>query len=99
MVTVNGAGTLTWLWTTNYRLTRAAGPHGSVLPTTGWQAFGSNVEITATADLYYHFTTWDGDAIGNTNPLFLLMDGPKSVTAYFLANMTTNKPTPQRWLA
>jgi len=27
------------------------------------------------------------------------MDGPKSVTAYFQANMTTNKPTPEWWLA
>jgi hypothetical protein len=99
VMTVTNDAVLTWLWTTNYQLTTAAGPYGSVLPTTSWQAFGSNVEITATADAYYHFTTWDGDALGNTNPLFLLMDGPKSVTAYFQANMTTNKPTPEWWLA
>ncbi len=81
IMTVTNDATLTWLWTTNYWLTTAAGAHGSVIPTNSWQSFGSNVSITATADPYYHFTNWTGDVSGEnlyTNPLNLLMDRPKS---------------------
>ncbi|HBA84250.1 MAG TPA: hypothetical protein DCZ95_09180 [Verrucomicrobia bacterium] len=99
VMTVTNDATLTWLWTTNYQLTTAAGAHGSILPATGWRAYGSNVEITATADLYYHFTTWTDDASGDANPLIVTMSGPKWITANFLENLTTNKSTPEWWLA
>jgi len=66
-----------------------------------WQPFGVTTAITATADEYYHFTNWTGDASGGVNPLNLLMDSPKSVTANFAQNMTTSSPTPvpEEWLA
>jgi len=38
VVTVHGAGSLTWLWTTNYRLTATAGTHGMVEGGNDWVA-------------------------------------------------------------
>jgi hypothetical protein len=99
VMTVTNDAVLAWLWTTNYRLTTAAGAHGSVLPATSWQALGSNVQVAATADAYYHFVNWSGDVSGSTNPVTVVMDTAKSITAHFAANMTTNKSTPEWWLA
>ncbi|MFH0880422.1 MAG: MBG domain-containing protein, partial [Lentisphaerota bacterium] len=101
VIIVTNDATLTWLWTTNYWLNTEAGPHGTVNVGDGWQAFGVTTSITATADQYYHFTNWTGDAGGGANPLDLLMDAPKSVTANFTATMTTSAPAPvpYEWLA
>jgi N-acetylneuraminic acid mutarotase len=99
VMTVTNDAVLSWLWTTNYLLTTAVDAHGSVLPVTGWKAFGSNVVIAATASAYYHFTSWTGDVVSVDNPLTVSMTGPRSVMACFAANMTTNKPTPAWWLA
>ncbi|MFH0907421.1 MAG: MBG domain-containing protein [bacterium] len=98
-MTVTNDATLTWLWTTNYWLETAAGLHGSVNVGEGWQAFGVTTSITATAEPYYHFTNWTGDAAGDASPLNLVMDAPKAVMANFAANWTTNQPTPEWWLA
>ena len=90
---------LTWLWATNYYLTTAAGPEGSVTVGSGWQPMGVTTQLTAVASPYYHFTAWSGDAAGASNPLELFMDAPKSVTANFAADYTTTHPTPEWWLA
>lgn len=47
-------------------------------------------QITATADPYYCFTNWSGDASGSADPLNLLMDAPKAVTANFAATPPMN---------
>jgi hypothetical protein len=102
VMTVTNDAVLTWLWTTNYWLGTAAGSHGSVDVTNGWNAVGATVVITATADPYYHFTNWSGDVSGAeayANPLNLLVDAPKAVTAEFAATCTTNTGTPHWWLA
>jgi len=90
---------LTWLWTTNYYLNTAAGPNGSVTIDSGWQPMGVTMQLTAIAAQYYHFAAWSGDASGGSNPVELLMNAPKSVTATFAANVTTTHPTPEAWLA
>ncbi len=99
VMTATNDATLTWLWRTNYWLETSAGPHGSVNPGPGWQALGVTTQLSATADLYYHFSNWTGDAVGTANPLDLLMDRPRAVTANFAADMTANHPTPHWWLA
>ena len=99
VMTATNDATLVWLWRTNCWLATSAGAHGSVSVGSGWQALGVTTQLTATADLYYHFTNWTGDAVGPANPLDLLMDGPKAVTANFAADMTANHPTPHGWLA
>ena len=98
-MTLTNDAELVWRWMTNFWLETAAGLHGSVAPATGWRGSGSNVEVVATADPYYHFTNWTGSVESYDNPLFILVAGPCSVTAYFAANMTTNMPTPEWWLA
>ncbi len=45
--------------------------------------FGENVELTATANSGYTFDSWSGDATGSTNPITVLMDDDKIVTANF----------------
>lgn len=101
VVTLTNDATLTWLWTTNYWLETGAGLHGSVNVDAGWQASGATTSITAVADQYFHFTNWSGDislSDISSNPLSLLVDSPKSVTASFAENMAANE-TPEWWLA
>lgn len=97
-MTVTNHATLRWLWATNYWLDTAAGAHGAVNVGDGWRAYGATTQITATAEEYYHFTNWSGDASGSVNPLDLFVDAPKSVAAVFAATLTSNE-TPQWWLA
>ncbi|MCX6872918.1 MAG: lectin-like protein [Verrucomicrobia bacterium] len=49
---------------------------------------GSTATLTATAAPGYVFTTWSGDASGTTNPLSLVMDSAKTVTAKFAPDTT-----------
>lgn len=44
---------------------------------------GDNVVLTATPAPGYQFTSWSGDATGTNNPLTVLMDGNKNITANF----------------
>jgi hypothetical protein len=102
VMTVTNDAVLTWLWATNFWLDTGAGPHGSVDVGDDWQPSGATVEIEALEDPYYHFTNWTGDVVGPdvyTDPLNLVMDGPKSVSAHFAENLTTNTGTPEWWLA
>ena len=45
---------------------------------------GDNVELTATPNSGYEFLNWTGDATGTNNPLTVLMDGNKNITANFV---------------
>ena len=56
---------------------------GSVTPSNGNYAMGSNVKLTATPSSEYIFKEWTGDLSGITNPASVLMDADKSVTAVF----------------
>ena len=97
-MTVTNDATLTWLWTTNYRLTTASAGNGLVQPESGWQPAGVATQVLAEADEYFVFANWTGDAAGGDNPLALTMDAAKSVTANFAALHTTNRPAPLWWL-
>ncbi|MBN1269686.1 MAG: SBBP repeat-containing protein [Kiritimatiellae bacterium] len=102
VVTVNGPGTLTWLWRSDYWLDPSAGPHGAVDRIGGWFTNNEPVAVEALPDLYYHFTNWTGDVEAGSeqgNPLNLVMNGAKAVMAHFAATWTTNHPTPHWWLA
>src|SRR5262249_36119760 len=54
---------------------------------------GSSLTLTAAPAPGRTFTGWSGDASGSTNPLSVLVDGPKAITATFVVNsytLTTN---------
>jgi uncharacterized repeat protein (TIGR02543 family) len=47
---------------------------------------GTTVQLTATANTGYTFTSWSGDASGSVNPLTVTMDAAKNITANFTLN-------------
>jgi uncharacterized repeat protein (TIGR02543 family) len=53
---------------------------------------GDQVVLTATPDNGYEFTSWSGDANGSNNPLTVVMDSNKNITANFTQ---VNNPSPQ----
>jgi hypothetical protein len=98
-LTLTNDAVLTWQWQTNYWLATSTGPNGSVYVGNGWQVQGTSTQITALASKYYHFANWSGSDSSSANPLNLLINAPKSVTAKFAADMTESHPTPHWWLA
>ena len=47
---------------------------------------GVGVQLTATANSGYTFTSWSGDAAGSANPLTVIMNSNKNITANFTLN-------------
>ncbi|HMP72677.1 MAG TPA: MBG domain-containing protein [Kiritimatiellia bacterium] len=83
-----------------FQLDVLAGPNGSVDTLSGPRTAGELVTITALPDPYYLFLEWTGDVppgAENDNPLDLLMDDDKSVSAVF-APQTTSGGIPLPWL-
>jgi hypothetical protein len=56
---------------------------GTVDPTSGTFEAGTQVTVTATPTSGYRFDHWGGSATGTSNPLNILVDTNKTVTAYF----------------
>lgn len=50
------------------------------------------MSLTANPDTGYEFTSWSGDASGNNNPLSVIMDSDKNITANFTLVATVNYP-------
>ena len=98
-ITMDGNKTVTANFAINtYTLTVNA-THGSVTrdPDMTDYPHGTEVELTASADPGYHFTSWSGDASGTDNPVDITMDGNKTVTASFaitVINPTVSSITP-----
>jgi uncharacterized repeat protein (TIGR02543 family) len=71
----------------SFTLTVSVDPVGSgtvaVLPDQATYTSGTEVTLTATAEPGWTFTGWDGDASGDVNPLTIIMDANKSITAHF----------------
>ncbi len=49
-------------------------------------AHGTTVQLSVDPDRRYHFLGWQGDAQGNDNPLTVLMDRDRSITATVVAD-------------
>jgi predicted extracellular nuclease len=60
-----------------------AGGSVDAAPAQASYLIGTPVTLTATPSWGYHFVQWSGDAGGSTNPLVLMMDADKAVTAHF----------------
>ena len=48
--------------------------------------YGTPVELTALPDEGYHFVNWSGDTNGTVNPVIIVMNNSKSITANFSIN-------------
>ena len=97
IVTINanaqtaGSGTYSVVAPSTYALTLNQVGTGSVTPspfgTWNGSAYVYNantvVQLTANANIGYHFTGWSGDVSGTANPTTITMNGNKNVTANF----------------
>ncbi len=72
---------------------------GSVTPSGGLFADGSQVTLTATASNFFRFAAWQGAASGTSAVTFVVMTNNLQVTASFEAIVTTNHAVPLSWLA
>ncbi len=59
--------------------------NGSVTknPNQATYASGTSVQLTATPNTGFNFTSWSGDASGSANPLTVVMNANKNITANF----------------
>ncbi len=53
---------------------------------------GDNLVLTATPNSGYEFTSWSGDATGTNNPLTVLMNANKNITANFILSGVATGP-------
>jgi len=61
---------------------------GTVDPASGTFEAGTHVQVTAVPASGYRFDHWGGSSTSTTNPLNLLVNGDKTVTAYFTKTYT-----------
>ena len=71
-----------------HTLTTSSQGSGTVTPASGAVDIGTTAQITATPATGWRFDHWTGDASGNANPVSVLMDGNKTVTAVFVETPT-----------
>ncbi|MHC4299628.1 MAG: InlB B-repeat-containing protein, partial [Planctomycetota bacterium] len=97
-VTVDSGYTLRANFATTdlYTLTVSATDGGSVTrsPDHASYNYGDTVTLQAVADAGYAFTGWSGDLSGSSNPVTVVMDSDKSVTAGFTAHTHTPQALP-----
>jgi len=76
-------------------LTIIAGEGGTTDPAPGSHSYnsGTTVTVTATADGGYRFGNWSGDVSSTDNPVEIIMDGDKTITANFVRQYTLNITT------
>ncbi len=86
--TITNESSIVWNWITNYWLeaTATAG-EGQVTGGDAWVPGGTEVTLTASAEVGYRFDHWllDGQPVGGTaNVLAVQMDAPHQLTAHFV---------------
>jgi uncharacterized repeat protein (TIGR02543 family) len=79
--------------TTTYNLTVAASGNGTTTPAAGTYSYasGTTVSVTAVPASGATFTGWSGAATGTTNPVSIVMNASKTLTATFSGSGTTSK--------
>jgi uncharacterized repeat protein (TIGR02543 family) len=68
--------------------------NGSVSKTPNQSSYysGRSVTLTAAASAGYQFSSWSGDVTGTTNPVTIIMDSNKTVTANFIISAEPSVP-------
>jgi hypothetical protein len=71
--------------TANYTLNIAVNGNGSTTPPVGSHTYAADtsISVTATPGVGATFTGWSGASTGTSNPITLIMDGNKSLSANF----------------
>lgn len=69
-----------------------------MIPAGGAYPQGATVVLEAVPSEYYQFAGWSGAVVSNNNPLSVVMDGDRSLTATFAEQLTDNTQTPLLWL-
>src|SRR3989344_1494729 len=74
-----------------YTLSTPTPSNGSISKSPNQTTFNQDdrVTLTATPNSGYRFGSWSGDASGTVNPLDIIMNGNKSITAIFTQIVTT----------
>jgi hypothetical protein len=82
---LNETSTLTWIWEQQYQLTTQTVGSGTITPATGWFAAGSTQPVQAQPSGGWLLMGWSGAAQAGhqTNPVSLVFDAPKALTATF----------------
>ncbi|MEM1563025.1 MAG: DUF2341 domain-containing protein [Candidatus Bathyarchaeia archaeon] len=86
-IIMNGNKKVTAVFTQcRYNLTITIAGKGNVTvePYKTAYTYGENVTLTAIADSGWMFVGWGGDVSSNENPITIMMDGNKSITATFV---------------
>ena len=86
-VTMNANKTITGNFTLNAYTLNVTSTNGSVVknPSQTTYNHGTSVQLTATANTGYTFTSWSGDASGSANPITVSMTSNKNITANYTA--------------
>jgi hypothetical protein len=79
---------------TYHTLTMNVDGDGTTSPTVGQHTYeeGTSVNIEAFADPGWSFDHWSGDTTGSNNPLTIMMNSDKTVTAHFTEDNVNNPP-------
>ena len=85
-VGTNGGGVFRYRQSSRFVLSLSATTGGTTSPAPGNHDYSKNSQVLVTAlpDSHFAFTGWTGSATGTVNPLTVLMDSDKSLTAGFL---------------
>lgn len=75
-----------FVWVPLQTLTVLSSSGGSTDPAPGEHTYPQGTEVTVTAlpDNHFRFSHWGGDVSGTKNPIKIIMDSDKSITANFL---------------
>jgi len=90
-VTMNASKNITANFTQNTYTLNVTAINGTVVKNPSQTTYnsGTTVELTATPNAGYTFTSWSGDATGTTSPLTVTMNASKNITANFTQNVYT----------
>jgi hypothetical protein len=84
-LTMNANKSLAAAYTRVYTLTATASPTegGAIMPGSGTYGDGASLTLTANPASGYRFDHWSGDVPGSSNPVALVVNANKTVTAVF----------------
>jgi uncharacterized repeat protein (TIGR02543 family) len=84
-ITMDSNKSITATFIAQCTLTITAGSGGTTSPAPGTHIHddGTSITVRATANSGYRFSNWTGDASGSSNPLTIVMNSNKSITANF----------------